>query len=310
MRRKSDQEIAHLIREREIDIAIDLMGFTQRGRANVMAMRPAPLQVSYLGWSATMGAGYIDYILGDEVIIPRDQQPFYSERIAYLPHSFMVADVTRTVPDVAVSRQQAGLPESGFVFCSFNNSYKYTPDVFDVWMRLLRNVDGSVLWLLDGAASSSANLRREAQARNIAPERLVFAPRVSPDEHLARHRHADLFLDTLPYNAHTTTGDALWTGLPVVTCLGAAFAGRVAGSQLKAVGLPELVTQSLEDYEALALRLARDPAALAAFKTKLANNRLTAPLFDTARSTRDIEAAYATMWQRQQNGQPPATFEV
>jgi predicted O-linked N-acetylglucosamine transferase (SPINDLY family) len=196
------------------------------------------------------------------------------------------------------------------VFCSFNNSYKYTPDVFDVWMSLLRNVDGSVLWLLDGAASSSANLRREAQARNVAPERLVFAPRVSPDDHLARHRHADLFLDTLPYNAHTTTGDALWTGLPVVTCLGAAFAGRVAGSQLKAIGLPELVTQSLEDYEALALRIARDPAALAPFKTKLANNRLTAPLFDTARSTRDIEAAYVTMWQRQQNGLSPETFEV
>lgn len=307
---KSDREIAALIREREIDIAVDLMGFTQGNRLGVLAMRPAPLQVSYLGYSATTGAEYIDYVLGDETIIPRDHERLYSEKIAYLPHSFMVSDRTRKVPDTPVSRQTAGLPEQGFVFCSFNNSYKYTPDMFDVWMRLLKAVDGSVLWLLEGTAASAGNLRREAAARGVAPERLVFASRVDPESHLARHRLADLFLDTLPYNAHTSTSDALWTGLPVLTCLGTTFAGRVAGSLVKAVGLSDLVATSIADYEALALKIARDPALLASIKARLAESRLTEPLFDTARSARDIESAFTMMVERQRNGLPPATFAV
>ena len=205
---------------------------------------------------------------------------------------------------------KAGLPEHGFVFCSFNNNYKITPAVFDVWMRLLRQVEGSVLWLLEGNAAAPRNLRREAAARGIAPERLVFAPRMKHEDHLARHRLADLFLDTLPYNAHTTASDALWAGLPVLTCLGTTFAGRVAASLLQAVGLPELITRSLGDYESLALQLANDATMLAAIKQKLARNRETFPLFDTDRFRRHIEAAYVAMWERYQRGEPPASFAV
>ena len=196
------------------------------------------------------------------------------------------------------------------IFCSFNNTYKITPDVFDVWMRLLQKVNGSVLWLLDAGATTSKNLRREAEQRGVSAERRIFAPRMRLDDHLARHRLADLFLDTLPYNAHTTASDALWAGLPIVTCLGPTFAGRVAASLLKAVGLGELVTATLADYEALALKLARDPELLGALKRRLASNRLTAPLFDTPRYTRHIETAYVTMWERCQRGEPPAHFAV
>jgi predicted O-linked N-acetylglucosamine transferase (SPINDLY family) len=203
-----------------------------------------------------------------------------------------------------------GLPQDGFVFCSFNNNYKITPALFDIWMRLIREVDGSVLWLLEGNSFAPQNLRREAEKRDVSPDRLIFAPRMPPDQHLARHRAADLFLDTMHYNAHTTACDALWTGLPVVTMLGSAFAGRVGASLLHAAGMPELVTQSLEDYEALALQLARDPAALASRKDKLARQRECCPLFDTARITRHVEAAYATMWQRHRAGEPPAGFAV
>jgi predicted O-linked N-acetylglucosamine transferase (SPINDLY family) len=287
------------------------MGFTQRGRVNVMAMRPAPLQVSYLGWSATMGGGFIDYILGDEVIIPREHEPFYSEKIAYLPHSFMVADSARAVPDIATTRHEAGLPDRGFVFCSFNNSYKFTPEMFAVWMRILGSVEGSVLWLPEGNASARRNLRREADARGVASDRIVFAPYLADcADHLARLPLADLFLDTLPCNAHTTASDALWAGLPVLTCKGATFAGRVAASLLHAAGLDVLVTDSLGAYEATAVSLAHDRAALGAIRKKLAQNRTITAAFDTARFTRHLEAAYTQMHARAQTGAAPQSFAV
>jgi predicted O-linked N-acetylglucosamine transferase (SPINDLY family) len=306
---KSDRDIASLIRENEIDVAVDLTGFTENARVGILAMRPAPTQVNYLGYPGTIGADYFDYIIADQIIVPPEHQPFYSEKVAYLPHTYQPTDTTREIPATPLSRRDAGLPDTGFVFCSFNNSFKITPQVFDIWMRLLRSVDGSVLWLLDGHPASD-NLRREAQKRDVAAERLVFAPRVDPDIHLARHRLADIFLDTSPYNAHTTTSDALWAGLPVLTCLGTAFAGRVAASIVTAAGLPDLVTHSLPEYEALALRLAREPDRLASVRSKLAGNRLTQPLFDSASFARDLEAVYTAMWERQRNGLVPEAFSV
>lgn len=297
---QSDEDIARLARQLEIDIAIDLKGFTQDYRATIFALRTAPIQVSYLGYPSTMGADYMDYIIADSVLIPEAYQPYYTEKVVYLPDSYQVNDSTRDIADKAFTRAELGLPEQGFVFCCFNNNYKITPEVFDSWMRIMRRIDGSVLWLLEDNNSVVKNLRREAQARGIAAERLIFAARMPLPEHLARHRLADLFLDTLPYNAHTTTSDALWAGLPVLTCMGEAFAARVAASLLTAVGLPELITSTTEDYEALAIQLATHPEQLAALKQKLAAQRLSCPLFDTARFTRHIESAYQIMYDRYQ----------
>ena len=310
VRSMSDPEIARLIRELEIDIAVDLTGYTAGMRANVLVQRPAPLQLSYVGYPGTMGADFIDYIVADPTVIPPEHQKFYSEQIAYLPPSYLVTDGSHRIADVTPTRAQAGLPEHGFVFCSFNNSFKITPDIFDVWMRLLRGVDGSVLWLLGANASCVENLRSEARARGVAPDRLVFAPRIAVAEHLARHRLADLFLDTIYYGAHTTASDALFAGLPVLTCLGSTFTSRVAASLLNAVGLPELIANSLAEYEATAMELARDRDRLAALRAKLMRNRLSFPLFDTESFTRHLEAAYQTMWQRHQRGEPPRTFAV
>ncbi|HZT51679.1 MAG TPA: tetratricopeptide repeat protein [Stellaceae bacterium] len=310
VRQQSDPEIAALIRAREIDIAVDLTGFTAGGRTGILALRPAPIQVSYIGYPGTMGAPYIDYILADRCVIPPEHAPHYAEHVVHLPDSYLVQDGTRQIAGRAPPRAACGLPEAGFVFCSFNNNYKIAPFMFDAWMRLLRAVEGSVLWLIEDNAAAARNLRREAERRGVAPQRLVFAPRVAADAHLARQRCADLFLDTLPYGAHTTAGDALWAGLPLVTCLGSTFVGRVAASLLEAAGLPELVTRSLDGYEALALALARDPARLAALRARLEANRERLPLFDTDRSRRHIESAYRTMWERWQRGEPPAAFAV
>jgi protein O-GlcNAc transferase len=308
---QSDEEIAGLIRQLEVDIVVDLNGFTRNSRLGVFARRPAPIQVNYLGYAGTMGADFYDYIIADETVLPKEHTEFYSEKVVWLPGSFMANDDKRAIAERVPSRAELQLPENGFVFCSFNQSYKIEPTVFDVWMRLLTAVDGSVLWLKDNDPVATANLRREAERRGVASERLVFAPSLPDvDDHLSRQRQADLFVDTLHYNAHTTAADALWAGLPVVTCLGGAFAGRVASSLLRAVGLPELVTQSLADYEALALSLAREPERLAATKTKLAENRGRQPLFDTARFARNIEHAYTTMWQRAQRREPPEGFAV
>jgi predicted O-linked N-acetylglucosamine transferase (SPINDLY family) len=257
-----------------------------------------------------MGAPYIDYLLADRFLIPPDRHGAYSEKVVYLPDSYQANDRTRAIAPSTPTRAEAGLPENGFVFCSFNSNYKITPDIFDVWMRLLRAVEGSVLWLLVANMAAPANLRREAEARGVSTERLVFAPRMELAEHLARHRLADLFLDTFHCNAHTTASDALWAGLPVLTCAGGTFASRVAGSLLHAVGLPELITHALADYEALALSLARDPGRLTALKQTLARNRETCPLFDAARLARHIEAAYLGMWERHQRSAPPESFSV
>ena len=310
VREKTDREVASLMREREIDIAVDLGGFTTHSRTKIVALRPAPIQVSYLGFPATIGAEYIDYLVADTVVIPPSDQPWFSEKIVYLPDSYQVNDSRRWIPEWTRSRAQAGLPETGFVFCSFNNNFKINPAMFDVWMRLLREIGGSVLWLLEGNAAVPANLRREATTRGVAPERLVFAPKIAYTEHLARQRLADLFLDSLPCNAHTTASDALWVGLPVLTCSGTTFAGRVAASVLRAAGLPELITFSLEDYETLALRLARDREMLAGVRGRLAQHRHTCPLFDTDRFRRHLEAAYTAMWERWQRGDAPAAFAV
>jgi predicted O-linked N-acetylglucosamine transferase (SPINDLY family) len=311
VRGRGDHEIAVLMRDLEIDIAVDLNGFTGDARPNIFAARPAPVAVNYLGYAGTLGRNYWDYIVADEFVLPAAAQSDYAEQVVYLPGSFMPNDDGRKISTATPSRSAAGLPEHGFVFCCFNNSYKFTPDVFDIWMRLLRAVEGSVLWLSASNDRATQNLRAEASKRGVSPERLIFASRVASNEdHLARLRLGDLFLDTLYYNAHTTACDALWAGLPVLTHPGPTFASRVAGSLLNAVGLPELIAPSLEDYEVLALKLAREPARLAAIKEKLARNIKTHPLFDTARFTRHMEAAYTTMWQRVQKGEPPKSFAV
>ena len=309
VRRKSDEEVAKLLHDLQIDIAIDLMGYTRDSRPGILAYRPAPIQASYLGFAGTMGAEFIDYIIADETVAPFEHQPFYTEKIVHLPHCYLVNDTGRKIPERTPTRQEAGLPQ-GFVFCCFNNDWKITPDVFSVWMQLLHAVQGSVLWLSGDNESAERNLRKEAQARGINPARLVFAGRLPLEDHLARHRLADLFLDTLPYNAHTTASDALWVGLPLLTREGTAFAGRVAASLLNAIGLPELVTHGIEDYEALALRLARDPALLEGYRNRLATNRLTHPLFDTDRFRRHIEAAYLQMSEIWQRGEQPRSFAV
>ena len=306
----TDGDAARGIHHDAVDILIDLNAHTRGGRPGILARRPAPIQVNYLGYPGTMGADFIDYIIVDRFVVPADQQPFFSERLVHLPDCYQSNDDKRALASYTPSRGECGLPADGFVFCCFNNAYKITPDFFDIWMRLLRAVPGSVLWLLGAHPAGCVNLEDEAAARGIAPDRLVFAPRMPLGEHLVRHRLADLFLDTLPYNAHTTASDALWVGLPLVTCVGDTFAGRVAGSLLRAVGLPELATHSREEYEALALRLALDPPLLAGLRARLARNRLTCPLFDTARFARNLEAAYHRMQQCRIDGLTPAAFAV
>jgi protein O-GlcNAc transferase len=310
VRDNSDQEIAALKRRSEIDIAVDLMGFTKDNRLGVLARRAAPIQVNYLGYPGTMGATYMDYILADATVIPEDHDAFYAERVARLPGTYQINDNRRAISQRTPTRGECGLPQNGFVFCCFNNPQKITPEIFDIWMRLLRATEGSVLWLITGNAKAAANLRLEAEKRGVAPERLIFAPKANVADHLARHRLADLCLDTLPYNAHTTASDALWAGLPVLTCLGETFAGRVAASLLKAIGLDALITSTFAEYEALALRLAGDPVHLAALKDRLIRNRDRSPLFDTQSATRHIETAYQTMAEIARRHEKPRSFNV
>jgi predicted O-linked N-acetylglucosamine transferase (SPINDLY family) len=307
---RSNSEIAAWLRADEIDIAVDLGGLTDSGRPPVFAARPAPVQVSYLGFPGTSGAPYLDYLVADRFVVPVAQRPHYREKLALLPDTYYPTDDSWPVAVETPRRADAGLPERGFIFSCFNNSYKITTEIFALWTRLLAAVPESVLWLLATNADATRNLRAAAATHGIAPERIVFAPSAPFAAHLARHRLADLALDTLPYNAHTTACDALWAGLPIVTCPGTTFPSRVAASLLNAMGLPELVTSSLEDYAALALALASDPARLAALKTKVAHQRTTAPLFDTARRTRDLEAAFTVMAERHRRGEAPADFAV
>lgn len=310
VRAASDRDAATLIAEGEAAIAIDLKGHTPSARPGILAARPAPLQASWLGFPGTMGASYIDYLIADAIVVPPGEERHYSERIVRLPDCYQVNDATREIAPQAGSRAQAGLREEDFVFCCFNHAYKITPEVFDLWTRLLRRIPAARLWLLEDDPAASESLRAAARSRGIDPARLVFAPRLPHAEHLARHRLADLSLDTLPCNAHTTASDALWAGLPALTCTGATFAGRVAASLLAAVGLPELVTGSLQEYEDLAMALASDRRRLAGYRERLARNRLEQPLFDTDRFRRGLEAAYETMWEMHLRGEAPRAFSV
>ncbi|HEX3535756.1 MAG TPA: tetratricopeptide repeat protein [Stellaceae bacterium] len=305
-----DAAAAERIHANGIDILIDLNAYSGRPRTRIGALRPAPVQVNFLGYPGTMGVDFIDYIIVDPVIAPADQQPHFTEKLVQLPYCYQPSDTTREIAPPPASRAAAGLPEGGFVFCCFNNSYKLNPAVFDLWMRLLCEAPDSVLWLLETNSLVAGNLRREAAARGVAPERLVFAPRLPQTEHLGRHRLADLFLDTFPYNAHTTASDALWAGLPLLTVAGATFAGRVAASLLHALGRSELIAASPAEYESRALQLARDPGQLAQLRHRLAEGRSWMPLFDMARYTRDIEAAYRRMWEGWCAGAPPAPITI
>jgi protein O-GlcNAc transferase len=305
VRSHSDKGIADLARNMGVDIAIDLKGFTTASRTGIFALHPAPVQVSYLGYPGTMGASYIDYLIADSMLIPAESREFYSEKIAYLPDCYQVNDSNRLISERPFKRNEMGLPDDSFVFCCFNNSYKITPLIFDIWMQLLKEAEGSVLWLLEGSAQSKKNLQNEARQRGIAPERLVFAQRMNLPDHLARHQLADLFLDTAYCNAHTTASDALWAGLPVLTYLGNTFAGRVAGSLLTAIGLPDLITSSLNEYRFLALELATHPEKLSSIRQRLAKNRFSQPLFNTGLFTRHIEDAFIQMWEKHQRSLRP-----
>jgi predicted O-linked N-acetylglucosamine transferase (SPINDLY family) len=307
---RGDEDVAQLLRDTKVHIAVDLKGHTTDARIGILARRAAPVQATYLGFPGTSGADFIDYVIADRIALPREEQAFYSEKIVHLPDSYQVNDSKRPIGSPPPSRGELGLPEQGFVFACFNNTWKITSGVFDIWMRLLSATENSVLWLYRSNALAAVNLRKEAQARGVDPERLIFAPHMDIPEHLARLTRADLFLDTLHYNAHTTASDALWAGVPVVTCLGPTFAGRVAASLLEAAGLPELVTHDLGGYERLAGELAAQPALLQPIKQKLQENRLTCALFDTDRFRRHIEAAYTTMWETHQRGEAPRGFTV
>jgi protein O-GlcNAc transferase len=305
-----DEAAADAIRERQVDVLLNLNGYYGRERTGVFAHRPSPIQVNYLGFPGTLGAGYFDYLIADQEVIPPAHQSLYVEKVVYLPDTYQANDDRRPIASRAGSRGDAGLPEGGFVFCCFNNRYKITPSTFDCWMRILDRVPGSVLWLLEDFLPASQRLRDEAVRRGIDPARLVFAQRQKPADHLARHQLADLFLDTLPYNAHTTASDALWAGLPVLTLKGPTFPGRVAASLLKAIGLPELVTHSAQEFEELAVALASDAPRLATLRNRLKANRSTHPLFDTKRFTRHLEQAFERMVSNQREGHSPGPFSV
>jgi predicted O-linked N-acetylglucosamine transferase (SPINDLY family) len=310
VRDKSDEEIVRLARDWQLDIAVDLKGYTQDARPGLFAQRVAPLQVSYLGYSGTLGASFMDYIIADAAVIPKSSREFYREKMLALPTCFFPSDSTRAIADTVYARRELGLPTAGFVFCCFNNSIKISPRIFDVWMQILRRAQASVLWLRTDDRAVVDNLRAEAQRRGVDGNRLIFAPRISMPEHLARHRSADLFLDSLPYNAHTTASDALWAGLPVLTSPGEGFASRVAASLLRAADLAELVASDLDDYQEIAVALAGDPPRLASLKERLLRAHRTAPLFDTRKLTTDLEKAYQTIHARHQVGLATAHIDI
>jgi protein O-GlcNAc transferase len=310
IRNESFVQSARRIRADGVQILVDLKGYTADARPKIMALRPAPIQVNYLGHPGTMGSDVIDYAIVDRIVVPQQEQAFFTEKLVHMPDCYQVNDSTRRISGRSPSRQECGLPEGGFVFCCFNASYKITPKVFNVWTRLLKSVQGSVLWLLDSNPNATANLKREAEARGVAAGRLVFAGHLPYADHLARFAVVDLFLDTFPYNAHTLASDALWGGCPVVTCSGRTFPSRVAGSLLRSVGLPELVCGSLAEYENLATALARNPERLRRVRQKLQTMRFAAPVFDSRRFTRHLEAAFETMWDLYRRGEPPRSFAV
>ena len=311
VRTLSDFEIARKMQEWEIDIAVDLMGYTRECRTGILAHRPAPIQVNYLGYPGTMGAPYYDYVVADAVTIPESQKSYFSENVVWLPGSFFPNDAQRIAPAAAPSRRDLGLPEDGFVFCSFNGVQKITPEMFARWMRILKQAEGSVLWLPKPSGIAERNLRREAAAQGVGPERLVFAGFV-PEEanHLARLTRADLFLDTAPYGSHSTACDALHAALPLLTCPGMTFASRVAASLLRAAGMNELVASSPDDYEEIALRLACNPGALTALRERMKVSEKRAALFDSTRFCRKLEAGFSAMWERHRKGLAPADLTI
>jgi len=303
-------DAAELIYNSGVDILIDLNGHTQNHRMEICALRPAPLQVAYMGFPGTSGSDFLDYVITDRIVTPENQSPYYSEEFLYMPHCYMVTDDRQLISGTPCTRSECGLPEDGFVFCSFNATYKIEPVMFDVWMNLLKKTPGSVLWVFRSNELAERNLRREAQARHVDADRLVFADRVPKEQHLSRLQLADLILDTRIYGGHTTTVDSLWAGIPVVASLGGHFASRVSSSVLTAIGLEELITTSMEEFEALALRLSQNPKELAGLKEKLADNRLTYPLFDTARFVRNLESGYQEMWSNYAEGKRPSRIDV
>jgi predicted O-linked N-acetylglucosamine transferase (SPINDLY family) len=305
VRSNSDRQIAQLSRELKVDIAVDLKGFTQDSRPGIFAQRAAPIQVNYLGYPGTVGGNHMDYIVADRTLIPPQLRQHYSEHVIYLPNSYQANDRKRPIAAEPFSRADLGLPQSGFVFCSFNSCYKITPNTFDSWMRILQQVKHGVLWLLTDSGVVADALRKQAARRGVSADRLIFAPQLPLARHLARYRIADLFLDTFPCGGHTTASDALWAGLPVLTRLGESFAARVASSLLTAVGLPQLIASNAAQYEALAVELATDPLRLAELRKKLNLNRPTAPLFDTPRFTRDLEQGYLMVHERYLAGLAP-----
>jgi protein O-GlcNAc transferase len=307
---ESDQTVAELLRSREIDIVVDLKGHTQDSRPVIFGYRPAPVQVNYLGYPGTTGYDCMDYIIADEIVLPFDQQPFFSEKIVHLPNCYQATDTTRNISANKLTRRDVGLPADGFVFCCFNHNWKITPQIFEIWMRLLHNVPQSVLWLIEDNSGARMNICDAAARQGINPKRLIFSAKIKMEDHLERHNLADLFLDTLPINAHTTASDALWAGLPILTCRGNAFAARVAASLLCAIDLPELVTDSLEQYEAAAMNLAMFPERLQRVRDKLRRRKRSAPLFDIARFRQHIEAAYRTMSEIAKRGEKPRSFRV
>ena len=307
---KSDKEIFQLSRDLKIDIAVDLMGFTQNSRFNIFIQRCAPIQVNYLGYPGTSGANCIDYLIADKILIPKENQKYFSEKIVYMPDSYQVNDSKRKISDKVFTKKELNLPEDGFVFCCFNQSYKITPYVYDIWMKLLKRVDGSVLWLIKDSDIGSHNLKKEAQKRGVEPDRIIFAEKMSNSEHLARHRLADLFIDTFPYTAHTTCSDALWSGLPVITKMGESFVSRVSASLLTAIGLPELITKTEKDYEELTFKIARDKSLLNEIKKKLNKNRAIKPLFNTKLFTKNIESAFQIMHERYHSDIPIKNIEI
>jgi len=300
----SNDDLVNLSRSLEIDIAVDLGGHTANSRTKVFAMSLAPIQLSYIGYLGTMGAPYYDYLIADLVTIPNENQQYYSEKIAYLP-TYQVNDSTESQPEIFLAREDIGLPETGFVFCCFNNVYKITPTTFDSWMRILNNVEDSVLLLNIDLELARENLIQEAILRGVDPSRLIFAKRFERDQYLARYRLVDLFLDTLPYNAATTASDALRMGLPVLTCRGNSFASRMAASILSAINLPELITATPKEYESVAIELATNSDKFKIIKSKLHENLKTAPLFDTVKFTASLESVYEVMYQRYHNGLEP-----
>lgn len=306
----ADKDIALQARKDGIDIAIDLNGYTQNHRMGIFANRPAPIQINYLGYPGTTGADFMDYIIADRFLMPEQNQKYFSEKPLYLPYTYMPTDNTRKLSQKPMSRKEEGLPDGAFVFCCFNNNYKISSAEFDIWMRLLSKVEGSVLWLRKSNAVSHLNLKNEAKKRNVHPSRLVFADRAPMDEHLARQKLADLFVDTFAFNAHTTASEALWAGLPVITKAGDGFAARVAGSLLNAIGLPELVTTTTQGYEEVILELATNPTKLANLKDKLAINRLTQPLFNTELYTKYLENGYQKAYQNYFEGKSPKTIII